>query len=380
MSNASSGNGSSSVSSSSSSSGGSSYGNATSNAASDVSNSSVISDTILIWGAGAIGGTLGAYWARAGMAVLLVDTVAEHVQACRSTGLRIEGPVEEFTQVVPSALPAQVQGRYRRVVLAVKAQATAAALDALAPHVAADGYVLSAQNGLNELRIAEKLGAGRAMGCFVNFGADWLGPGSILFGNRSAVVVGEIDGSIRPRTREMHELLQIFEPDAVLTDNIWGYLWGKLAYGAMLFATALTADSMSANFADARRFPVFNQLGREVMAVAAARGVRPVGFPSFDPAAFAPGASLEASRECIASLAEFTRHTAKTHSGIYRDLAVRKRRTEVDPQIGIIARLGAEAGVATPALARLVELIHDIEEGRRPLALETLQPLIDLCS
>ena len=111
------------------------------------------------------------------------------------------------------------------------------------------------------------------MGCFVNFGADWLGPGEILFGNRGAVVVGEIDGSIRERTHQMHQRLQLFEPNAVLTDNIWGYLWGKLAYGAMLFATALTTDSMTANFEDPRRFVVFDRLAREVMAVAAARTV-----------------------------------------------------------------------------------------------------------
>ena len=75
-----------------------------------------------------------------------------------------------------------------------------------------------------------------------------------LFGNRAAVVVGEIAGGARPRTIEMHRLLQLFEPDAVLTDNIWGFLWGKLGYGAMLFATALTEDSMAENFADPARF------------------------------------------------------------------------------------------------------------------------------
>ena len=135
----------------------------------------------------------------------------------------------------------------------MKAPATEAALDQLAPHLASDGFVLSAQNGLNEIAIAKKVGAERTMGSFVNFGADWHGPGQILFGNRSAVVIGEIDGAIRPRTREMSALLKVFEPDAVLTDNIWGYLWGKLAYGAMLFATALTEDSMTENFADPRR-------------------------------------------------------------------------------------------------------------------------------
>jgi 2-dehydropantoate 2-reductase len=336
-------------------------------------------EPILVWGGGAIGGTLAAYLARAGVPVLLVDVVGEHVEACRTGGLAIEGPVAAFSQVVPAATPDAVEGRFSRIVLAVKAPATPAALDMLEEHLAGDGFVLSAQNGLNEIAIAERLGAERTMGCFVNFGADWLGPGRILYGNRGAVVVGEIDGGIRPRTREMHRLMRLFEPEAVLTQNIWGYLWGKLAYGAMLFATALTPDSMADNFADPARACVFEQLGREVMAVAAARGIDPVGFNGFDPAAFAPGAPHEAARASIAALAAFNRNTAKTHSGIHRDLAVRKRKTEVDPQIGVIVALGREAGVATPALELLVSLIHDIEEGRRPLALATMQQLIDLC-
>jgi len=235
--------------------------------------------------------------------------------------------------------------------------------------------VLSAQNGLNEIAIARRVGNERTMGCFVNFGADWHGPGHIMYGNRGAVVVGEIDGKTRPRTREMYELLQVFEPDAVLTDNIWGYLWGKLAYGAMLFATALNDDSMADNFADPVRFDALNKIGREVMAVARARGVAPVGFNGFDPSAFMPDAPEERSRESIALLAEFNRHSAKTHSGIWRDLAVRKRKTEVDPQIGIIAELGREVGVETPVLRRLVELVHDVEDGRRTRSLDTFLAL-----
>lgn len=333
---------------------------------------------VLIWGGGAIGGTLGAYFARAGLPVTMVDIVAEHAAACSGAGLQISGPVETFRQKVRCLTPEQVEGRWPIIVLAVKAQATEAALAMLEPHLAHDGYVLSAQNGLNEIAIAQALGADRTMGCFVNFGADWLGPGEILYGNRGAVVVGEIDGAIRERTRRMHRWLGIFEPDAVLSENIWGYLWGKLGYGAMLFATALTPDSMSANFADPRRTGVFVGLGREVMAVAAARGVEPVGFAEFDVSAFLPGAAPEAASVVIAALADYTSKTAKTHSGIYRDLAVRKRKTEIDPQIGIIARLGAEAGIETPMIRRLVALIHDIEEGRRPMAFKTFADLIAL--
>jgi 2-dehydropantoate 2-reductase len=116
------------------------------------------------------------------------------------------------------------------------------------------------------------------------------------------------------------------------------------------------------------------------MAVARARGIKPVGFNGFNPEAFAAEASPERSRASIAALAEFNRHSAKTHSGIYRDLAVRKRRTEIDPQIGIIVELGREAGVATPALAKLVTLIHNIEDDRRPMSFATFQDLIDTCT
>lgn len=337
-------------------------------------------DPILIWGAGAIGGTLGAWWARAGEDVLLVDLVADHVHACRTTGMSISGPVEAFTQVVPSVTPDELDGQFSRIVLAVKAQATEAAAHALAPHLADDGYVLSAQNGLNELTIAGIIGEDRTMGAFVNFGADWHGPGDILFGNRGAVVVGEVDGSVRDRTRDMHRLLSIFEPDAILTPDIWSYLWGKLGYGAMLFATALTPQSMTENFADPARVPAFISLGREVMAVATARGVRPTGFNGFEPDAFMPDATDTQARACIAGLAEFNSTTAKTHSGIWRDLAVRKRRTEVDPQIGIICELGRAAGVPTPALDAVKQLINDIEAGRREQSAGTFEELIERCS
>lgn len=332
-------------------------------------------EPVLIWGAGAIGGILGAYWARAGVPVLMVDIVSEHATACSTTGLRIEGPVEEFTQVVPCVTPDQLQGSYSRIMLAVKAQATESALDELMPHLAEDGFVLSAQNGLNEHTIAARVGDDRTMGAFVNYGADWLAPGRILFGNRGAVVVGEIDGSARPRTADMHALLQIFEPDAVLTQDIWAYLWGKLGYGAMLFATALTPDSMTANFADPERGPALNGLAREVMRTAVAEGVDPKPFNGFEPGAFMPGAADAAALQSLADLAEFNSKTAKTHTGIYRDLAVRKRKTEVDPQVGAVALIAARHGIDTPLLRRLVELIHDIEDGRREMSSDTFHEL-----
>jgi 2-dehydropantoate 2-reductase len=169
-----------------------------------------------------------------------------------------------------------------------------------------------------------------------------------------------------------------FDPAALVTPNIWGYLWGKEAYGAMLFATALTNESIADALAMPRYKNLYVELARENLAVAQARGVIPEAFDGFDPSAYLPSAADDAAAASLDALVAHNRKSAKTHSGIWRDLAVRKRRTEVDAQLGIVVTLGNEAGVATPLTARLVDLIHDIEDGRRPQSLETLDALASL--
>ena len=329
----------------------------------------------LIWGAGAIGGTLGAYLARAGHDVTLVDAVDEHVAAINADGISITGPIEAFTQRVPAFAPASVRGAWDTIVLATKAHHTDDATRALLPHLGANGCVVSAQNGLNELAIARVVGEARTVGAFVNFGADYIEPGVIHYGGRGAVVVGEIDGRVTPRTTAIRDAWLAFDERAVVTSNIWGYLWGKEAYGAMLFATALTNESI----ADALAMPAYRELyvalAREVLAVADARGIAPEAFDGFDPGSFSQSAGDDAALRSLDALVAHNRKSAKTHSGIWRDLAVRKRRTEVDAQLGPIVTLGRDAGVATPLAARLVELIHDIEDGVRAQSLEALDLL-----
>jgi 2-dehydropantoate 2-reductase len=325
-------------------------------------------DRILVWGAGAIGGTVGAALRRAGHDVTFVDVVPEHVDAIRDCALRIVGPVEEFSVQAPALLPAEVAGAWPRIFLCVKAHHTEAACRALLPHLADDGYVLSLQNGLCETVIADIVGRGRTVGAFVNFGADWMGPGEILFGNRGAVVLGELDGASTPRLAALHALMRDFEPDAVTTPDIWSYLWGKLGYGSMLFAQALGDKGIADCLARPELLPVWRALGAEAVGVALAEAVQPRGFNGFDPDAFRPGASEAQAQASVDAMVAFNRPSAKTHSGVWRDLAVRKRRTEVDVQIAPIAEIGARHGLPCPTIRRLVALIHEVEQGRRPLS------------
>jgi 2-dehydropantoate 2-reductase len=331
---------------------------------------------ILIWGAGAIGGSVGAWLKRAGHDVTMVDIVPEHVQAMQGAGLRITGPVEEFTQAIPSLLPEQVQGEWKHIFLAVKAHHTQEACRALLPHLAQDGYVLSLQNGLCETVIARIAGRDRTMGAFVNFSADWMGPGEILFGGRGAVVLGEVTGRMTMRLEELRRVMLDFEPGAITTPEIWGYLWGKLGYGAMLFAQALGDKGIADCLARPELLPVWRALGREAVEVALAEGVDPKGFNGFDPRAFMPNAPIEGARACVDAMVAFNRPNAKTHSGVWRDLAVRRRRTEVDVQIAPIIEIGARHGIACPTVAKLVSMIHEVEQGARPMSDDNLLELI----
>ena len=77
----------------------------------------------------------------------------------------------------------------------------------------------------------------------------------------------------------------------------------------------------------------------------------------------------------IDAMVAHNRKSSKSHSGIWRDLAVRRRKTEVDAQIAIVDALAREVGVDTPTIRRLVALIHEIEDGKRPMDWVTLDAL-----
>jgi len=304
--------------------------------------------------------------------VLFVDRDADHVRAMRERGLTIRGFEETFTVPVEAAItPDQLPERLDTVILACKAPATEAAVLSFADRLAPDGCVVSLQNGLNELTIARIVGEQRTVGAFVNFSADYLEPGLIHFAGRGAFYLGELDGSITPRLQQLRHDLGHWG-NVQTTDNIWGFLWGKQAYGSMLFATALTNDSMGDAIDQHRAVTV--ALAREVMSVAAALGVQPLGFDGFEPESIASAdpSVVDASLDRLIAV---RRGDAKTHSGIWRDLAVRKRRTEVDAHFAPIVEDAHRHGLEVPRLERMIEMIHDIEAGRRPMTGANLDEL-----
>lgn len=311
---------------------------------------------IVIIGAGAIGGTIGAHMFRAGHDVLLCDADEDHVAAINQNGLRIEGPVDEFTVEIPAGTPEQLPGVIDHAIVAVKSHHTRSAAELLRNRLSPDGYVLSVQNGLTADTLVDAVGRDRVVSSFVNFGADVLGPGRIIQGNIGTFRVGELDGGpITPRITRLAEALPYAQP----TDNVLGYLWGKEAYGAMLWAGAVSDLSIAETLSRSAYRPLMVAVAREVLAQA------PVVVEKFD--GFEPD-DLEGSLD---RLADFNRRSAKSHSGIYRDLAIRRRKTEIDEML---------RDVHGPIFNRIGDLIHDIEQGRRVCEVKNLDELAEFAA
>jgi len=336
--------------------------------------------TITVYGAGAIGGVTGAELVRAGHDVLLVDRAVDHVSAMNAHGLTIDRRTGSLTVPVRAITPEALGPGLELVLLAVKSQDTPAALEVLAPRLAIDGAIVSLQNGLNEELIAAAVGARRTVGCLVNWAADWTGPGRILHGGEGAFVLGELDGRPSDRVQGIAKLLDVVAP-TVVSDNVLGYTWAKHVYGALLVATAAVDAHV---YEVVERSPdvqtMLVALVAESMAVADAAGIKLEAFDEFDPAAYRAAVRGETAARAHAMeiVAAHYRANTKTKTGIWRDLAVRRRKTEVGALLGATVSKAKGLGVAMPLTERLIAMIEDLETGRRVMSWANIDELVAL--
>ncbi|MBS0241565.1 MAG: NAD(P)-binding domain-containing protein [Proteobacteria bacterium] len=228
---------------------------------------------IVIVGAGAVGGYLGAHMTRAGHDVTMVDPWPEHVRAMRTKGLSITGmsPEEAFTQKMQARHITELQDLVKErpvdiAIVAVKSYDTLWATSMIAQYLAPHGYVVSAQNCFNEETVASVVGWGKTVGCMVgnNFAVELTEPGAIRRnmpkdGKIPTLEAGEVHGRITPRIEKLAEILSSVDK-ARATTNLWGVRWSKLCVNGMrngvsaaTHATATTASGASSSSSRARR-------------------------------------------------------------------------------------------------------------------------------
>jgi 2-dehydropantoate 2-reductase len=306
--------------------------------------------SILVAGAGALGSVTGGLLARAGFPVTLLARPA-HADAVRAHGLAIDGlfGTHRVSGIECTSEARTLRGPYAAVLLTVKAYDTAAVAQAVAPHLAPDGFLLCLQNGLGNLESAGRaVGPERVLGARVIFGAELTGPGRVrVTVYADPVLVGSLDpGDDRRQDAAVRWAAHLAaagiptEP----TDALVSELWAKVLYNAALNPLgALLGVPYGALAADRDTRAIMDDVIGEAFAVAAADGV---ALRWRDAAAYRD--------EFYGRLVPVT---AAHRSSMLQDIE-RGRPTEVDAINGHVAARAAALGLSAPVNALLTRLIQ----------------------
>ncbi len=145
----------------------------------------------VVYGAGAIGGVVGARLFQHGHDVVLIARGA-HYEAIRERGLRIQSPDDDATLAIPVVdHPARLAFDPNDVViLAVKSQDTVAACEALGEHAVPDIAVACFQNGVENERVVLRHFAATYAVCVMS-PTSHIEPGIVVA--QSAPVTGLLD-------------------------------------------------------------------------------------------------------------------------------------------------------------------------------------------
>ena len=333
---------------------------------------------IAIVGAGAVGGYVGAYLARAGTDVVLIDGWPAHVEAIRAGGLRIDmmEPGQSFTTPARALHLSDVPQLVREApfdiaFVAVKSYDTAWATALIDPYLRREGCIVSLQNSINEDTLAATAGWGRTLGCCVNvLAAELTEPGHIVRNSlrgtarKVGLAVGEVHGRVTPRARQIAALLGEADTTEVTT-NLWGERWSKLTINAMRNGLcAMTGMSSRERDSDPRGLDLSIRLGSQSVRVGLAQGLalEPVSGLDLEPLGRAeddPAAMAFVKRQILDVL-----HTRADAQRPSMGQDIRKgRRTETDAINGLVARRGAAFGVDASLHAAVHALVGRIERG-----------------
>ncbi len=299
---------------------------------------------IAIVGPGAIGSLFAGMLSRAGHDVWLVDRHPERARLLSRRGLWVSGVSGEFNAGVRTSCTPEDVGPVALALVAVKSYDTEGAAETAQPLVGPDTAVLTLQNGLGNIEVlARVLGAECVLGGVTSQGATLIAPGQVRHAGQGATVIGELNGELTPRLREIAETFSECGLRTELTADLDSVLWGKLAVNAGVNAVATLAQVRNGGILESRSL-------RQLMRGAVGEVVR-----------VAQRMEIELPEEDMESYAEgICQRTADNVNSMLQDVH-RQRRTEVDAINGAVVREGEVLGVATPINTVLAELIRGVE-------------------
>lgn len=312
---------------------------------------------IAIYGAGAMGGWIGALLARQGVDVTLIAR-GPHLAAMRDNGLTLRMGGEEFvTRPFCTDDPAKA-GPQDYVVIALKAHSVPPVVPRLKPLLGPETAVVTAMNGIpywyfhklpgpyenTRIRAVDPgdaqwngIGPERAIGCVLWGACEVVAPGVIQHNYGDRTPIGEPDGARSPRAEALSKALLaagIKSPvKPRIRDEIWSKLWGNLSFNPV---SALTHATLVTIATDPGTQMVVGRMMEESRAIGEKLGVR----------------FLMSAADRVKTAAEVGAHK----TSMLQDLEA-GRPMEIEALLGSVVELGRLTRTPTPALDIIYALV-----------------------
>jgi len=305
---------------------------------------------ILIAGAGALGGLVGASLTRAGEDVALLEVNKARAQLLNDAGLLISR-VGEDEVCVPVTVVSSVDGLapFDLVFVAVKTYETEVAVRAVMPACGPQTLFLSLQNGIgNAEKIAGLVGPEHVLCGITYHSIQHAGPRRLNYrAGIKPIQIAPLGGADRALIEPIAEVFRAAGMATEAVPNVDHAIWQKLLHNAVVNPTsALTGLTCREMLADEHLMDFMRDLCGEIIAVMRARGI-----PIVD--------EEDPFRPIIGSL----KALGKNRPSMWQDLS-RGKRTEVDALNGAVADEAARLGLPAPHNRAIVDFIHSRERQK----------------
>jgi 2-dehydropantoate 2-reductase len=322
---------------------------------------------ILIVGCGGIGGVIATLMAQGDTASVHVLSTNIHIaNAVRTNGIQLSGVGGNVSATV-KAHTEPPDERFDFVLLATQPPQVESAARSVLSTMTDNSRMVVLQNGLCESRVAKICGADRVVGGIVTFGASTNGPGEIERTSSGGILLGRIDGKPHPQVDILASALAPIGP-IEQTSNLMGARFSKLALNCAVSGLGTVAGvrlGTLLGWAKARNVAL--GVMAEAVAVSQAEAIQleAVGG-TFDlnwlanPDASGSGPS-HWSRHAMLMAVGFKYR--KLRSSMLRAIE-HGREPAVDFLNGEIVTRGEAHGLMTPINRSIVELVHQIAQGR----------------
>ncbi len=302
-------------------------------------------ERIAIIGPGAMGSLFAYLLTKAGKDVWLLDIHPRRVDKIRKEGLRIEGiSGEDLVKVKITSRSLEV-GEVDLLIIFVKSYDTERAIKDSLPLITPETSILTLQNGLGNLeRIEEVVGPNKVIGGITSHGATLLGWGHIRHAGRGETVIGEGDGRITQRLKDIASLFNSLGIETVISDNVEGVVWGKLLVNIginPLTAILGVRNGELVNYSETKA--ILREAVAEAFGVSKAKGIR---LPFEDP---------------FQKVESVLKATAINISSMLQDI-LNQKRTEIDYINGAVVEEGKRLGIKTPVNHLLTSLVKGLEK------------------